>query len=62
MMKRNVSFGHVIAYTFIWMELKVSSLIKVTQIMQNKTLDKRKEFEEGELGIVFDKLSSSKGV
>jgi hypothetical protein len=45
MMKRNVSFGHVIAYTFItfmWMELKVSSLIKVTQIMQNKTFDKRK--------------------
>ncbi len=44
------------------MELKVSSVIKVTQIMQNKTFDKRKEFEEGELGIVFDKLSSSKGV
>ncbi len=65
MMKRNVSFGHVIAYTFItfiWMELKASSLIKVTQIMQNKTFEKRKEFEEGELGIVFDKLSSSKGV
>jgi hypothetical protein len=64
MVKRKFSFGHVIAYTFItfiWMQLKASSLIKVTQIMQNKTFEKRKEFEEGELGMVFDKLSSSKG-